>query len=282
MKCTALFLLFSAASALAHHGQDFLVNYDPKIPAPWSASVFSAFEWSREEADEETSFEPGFLIGVAPNISLGTTLRIENDADDDWRYAGVNPMVQIRLPLDKSPVSIGFFAGYLFADPAPEHSHTHDTLHIHEPDPGGVDPGPDGPPPGSGTVHYHDDGGHSHSHAHTGIHRHGEDHFQFRVLLETQLWKDSRLVGNLIGIAAGGGDYAFGYSIGLRQQISHDWAVGLEGIGDFETGGEHEALAGVYWSPVHTCTIRLGAGAGIGSGSGSGDFSLHSGVTWRF
>ena len=276
MKPFAFILLATTSSALAHHGQDFLINYDPDIPSPNRIVGFSAFEWTRQsDGTNEISTEPGFLWGVAPGVAFGTTVRIADEGTGSWGYSGVNPMIQIMLPKNGRRWSLGLFAGYLFVDSSNQPLHSHGQEHIHDPNPGGIDNGPDAPPPGP-IVHLHEDGGHSH----TGIHRHGEDHFQFRILFETPLWKDSKFVTNLISVAPGGGDYAFGYSLGLRQQFTHEWAAGVEAIGDFNTGGEHEALVGVYWTPVHECTVRLGFGKGIGSASK--DFSIHSGVTWRF
>ncbi len=268
----AFFLLLSSCSIFAHHGQDFLINYDPGIPAVKRAVAFSAFEWSKTGGTDEISIEPGFLYGIAPGLAVGTTVRIADEGSGSWGYSGINPMIQYTLPVRSDRWSFGIYAGYLFAD---GEAHSHGEVHIHDPNPGGIDLGPDAPSPGP-VVHIHEEGGHSH----TGIHRHGEDHFQFRFLVEASLWEDSRLIGNLIGIAGGGGDYAFGYSLGLRRQFSHEWAGGLEAIGDFNTNGDHQVLAGVYWTPIHECTVRLGMGTGIGAGAK--DFSLHGGITWRF
>lgn len=274
MKRFVIAFLITAPIAAAHHGQDFLLNYDPDIPGKNRVVGFTAFEWTKQsDGLNEYSSEPGFLWGVAPGIAVGTTVRIADEGTGNWGYSGINPMIQIMLPREGRRWSMGLYAGYLFADSANQLTHSHED-HIHDPNPGGIDNGPDAPPPGP-TVHVHDEG-----HSHTGVHRHGEDHFQFRFLFETPLWEDSKFVANLIGVAPGSGDYAFGYSLGLRQQFTHEWAAGLEAIGDFNTGGEHEALVGAYWTPVHECTLRLGFGKGIGSGSK--DFSIHSGITWRF
>lgn len=277
MKRSLLLLFSSVAPALAHHGQDFLLNYDPDIPGKNRVVGYSAFEWTREsDGSDEISTEPGFLWGINSWIAAGTTVRIADDGAG-WGYSGINPMIQIMLPQQGRRWQAGVFAGYLFADSANQPEHSHGEEHIHDPNPGGIDNGPDAPPPGP-IVHIHEDGEHGHSH--TGIHRHGEDHFQLRLLLQAPLWTDSRFVANLIGVTSRGGDYAFGYSVGLRQQFTEEWAIGVEGIGDFNTNGSHEALLGAYWTPIHECTIRLGGGMGIGTGSK--DFSIHSGITWRF
>jgi hypothetical protein len=277
MKRIIVLLLGTTHFVLAHHGQDFLLNYDTDVPEIKRAVAFSAFEWSREGDTDEISFEPGFLVGVVPGFALGTTVRVADEGSGSWDYSGVNPMIQYQFPTRGDRWSFGIFAGYLFAD-GETHHHSETTVHIHDPNPGGIDLGPDAPPAGPVT-HIHEES-ESDEHSHTGIHRHDEDHFQLRLLFQARLWKDSKWVGNLICVTPGGGDYAFGYSTGLRQQLSHEWAVGVESIGDFNTQGDHEVLAGVYWTPVHSCTVRLGAGTGIGSESK--DFAIHSGITWRF
>lgn len=273
MKTLSVTLAFVPSIVFAHHGQDFLLNYDPGVPEARQAVAFSAFEWSKEGSEDELSFEPGFLTGIAPGLAFGSTVRFADDGEG-WGYSGVNPMLQYLLPIESKRWRMGVYAGYLFAE---ESGHSHGAGHVHNTNPGGIDQGPDAPPGGGSSVHVH---GAGEGHSHSGIHRHGEDHFQLRLMMETRLGERSRLVGNLIGIAADGGDYAFGYSLGWRQDITHEWAAGLEAIGNFNVHGEHEVVAGIYWTPVHACTIRLGAGTGIGS-RGT-DFSLHSGVTWRF
>jgi hypothetical protein len=57
-------------------------------------------------------------------------------------------------------------------------------------------------------------------------------------------------------------------------------AVGLEAIGDLDAHASHEAIAGIFYSPRHDVTLRLGVGTGFGPGAT--DISLHGGVTWRF
>jgi hypothetical protein len=277
LKRAAFLTILASGIAQAHHGQDFLLNYDPGIPGVNRVVGMTAFEWTKQsDGVNEISAEPGFLWGITPTIAIGTTVRIADEGTGSWGYSGVNPMIQFMLPRNGRRWSVGVFAGYLFADSANQPEHSHGEEHIHDPNPGGIDLGPDAPPP-EPLVHLHEGGA---SHSHTGIHRHGEDHFQLRLLFETPLWEDSKFVCNLIGVTPGGGDYAFGYSVGVRQEITHEWSVGLEAIGDFNTNGEHEALAGVYWTPIHECTVRFGAGKGIGSASK--DFSLHTGFTWRF
>jgi len=272
-------LLILTAVARAHHGQDFLVTLDANVPEPWHASTFTSFEWSKRGDTDELSLEPGFMAGVLPGLALGTTVRLADEGSGGWDYSSVDPQIQWTLPSGDLPVSFAIRAGYVFAEASAEHEHGSSTAPHQHPGSGGVDPGPDGPGPGDGGEHVH---GHEHaeSHSHGGIHRHGEDHFHLRFIADTTIAKDTRLVVNLIGVAPGSGEVDFGYAIGIRRQITHAWAAGLENIGDFNRHGENEVIAGVYWTPVHACTVRLGVGSGIGPASS--DFSVRSGITWRF
>ena len=270
-----LLLLLFQAVARAHHGQDFLVTLDAGVPRPGHFTAFTSFEWSKVGDTDELSLEPGFMAGVLPGLALGTSFRLADEGPGGWDYTAVDPQLLWTLPTGDLPVSLAFSAGYVFANGSAAHTDA-GVGHSHGIPSGGIDPGPDGPPPGSDTgnhVHFHD-------HSHGGIHRHGEDHFHFRFIADATITEDTRFVLNLIGVAPGSGEVDFGYSLGIRQRLSHDWAIGLENIGDFNLHGENELIAGLYWTPVHDCTIRLGLGAGIGSAST--DFSVRSGITWRF
>jgi len=81
-------------------------------------------------------------------------------------------------------------------------------------------------------------------------------------------------------VGGGRDDTDFGYAVAIRQDLSHKLAAGVEVIGDLDTHGIHEAIAGLFYSPIHEVSLRLGAGTGFGPGSA--DFSLHGGLTWRF
>jgi hypothetical protein len=278
MKLSVL-LCFIPSLALAHHGQDFFVTLDSEVPAVYSATTFTSFEWSRSGTTDELSFEPGFLVGIAPGLAAGMSVSLEDDGGGNWNYSGITPQVQFQIPTGDFPVSFGISASYSFADGAAGHEHgAAGHSHGEGDDDEDLDLGPDAPPADSDDDHDH---GHSHSeHSHDGIHRHGEDYFQLRFVAEAALDDKTRLVGNLIGVATDSGEIDLGYALGIRRQIHHDFALGLEATGDFDRHGEHEVIGGVYWSPTHTCVIRLGVGAGIGAVAS--DFSVHSGVTWRF
>ena len=278
----ALGLLTTVAHA--HHGEDFLVTLDSTVPEPMHATAFSAIEWSRRGTEDEVSFEPGFMAGILPGLAMGSSFQFADEDSAGWDYAAIDPSIQWTIPGGDLPVKFAINAGYVFAVES-GHSHSHGGAgHDHDEDDDGgvVDPGPDGPSGGEDDHdhdhHDHEEYGHSHNHG--GIHRHGQDHFHMRLIADTKLGDKTRLVVNFIGVAPGSGEYDFGYAIGVRHQFSHAWAAGLENIGDFNTHGENEVIAGLYWTPIHSCTVRLGAGVGIGQASS--DFSLRSGITWRF
>ncbi len=260
-----------ASTARAHHGEDFLVAMDSTVPEPMHATAFSAIEWSRRGTEDEVSFEPGFMAGLLPGLAAGASFQFEDEDAAGWDYSAIDPSLQWTIPSGDCPVKFAIHAGYVFAEHSGE-GHHHDEAdeagHERQPRHEGEDHDEDA---------FFDD--HA-SHEHNGIHRHGEDHFHMRLIADTKLGEKNRLVLNLIGVAPGSGEYDFGYAIGLRHQFSHAWAVGLENIGDFNTHGENELIAGLYWTPIHECTIRLGAGVGIGQASD--DFSLRSGIIWRF
>jgi hypothetical protein len=113
-----------------------------------------------------------------------------------------------------------------------------------------------------------------------GIHRHTEDHAFARLVLEADLTATDKLIVNLIGLWPDDGKSAWGYAAGFRHSFSHALAAGIEAIGDFGDANEHELILGGYVSPTHTLTLKFGAGLGLTDESP--DFSLRTGVVWRF
>ena len=116
--------------------------------------------------------------------------------------------------------------------------------------------------------------------AYDGIHRHDEDHFFSRLVIEADLTSSDKFIFNLIALCPENGKPAWGYAAGLRHAFNHDWAIGAEAIGDFGDANEHELVLGGYFSPIHTTAIKLGAGLGLTEASP--DFSLRAGVILRF
>jgi hypothetical protein len=113
-----------------------------------------------------------------------------------------------------------------------------------------------------------------------GIHRHHENHAFARMIVEADLTSKDKIIFNLIGLWPEGSKPAWGYACGVRHSFSHTWATGLEAIGDFGEANEHELVLGGYCSPNHHLALKIGAGMGLTSSSP--DFSVRTGVVWRF
>ena len=169
-------------------------------------------------------------------------------------------------------------------DPAAPPAHDHSTHDHGSSDHGGED-------------HAHDDdgsaghAGHDHElsdattaddlfHGHAGIHRHGENHFFGRLIIESDLTSADKVLVNVIAVVPERGRSAWGYAAGYRHAFSHAVALGVEAIGDFGEGDSHEILAAAYLEPMAGWLVRLGAGFGLSDNAP--DFSLRAGVVWRF
>ncbi|MFZ4763867.1 MAG: hypothetical protein ACOYMN_02845 [Roseimicrobium sp.] len=116
-------------------------------------------------------------------------------------------------------------------------------------------------------------------HEHKGIHNHVANLWSGRLVIEADLGKTKAIL-NLIGISPEGLAPAWGYAAGVRHQLTHEFGLGVEAIGDFVKDGMHEVTLGCYVNPNHTLTLKLGAGFGLTQASA--DFSLKTGVVWRF
>lgn len=273
-----LLLLFALAPhARAHHGQDFFVTLDTRVPELTAGSVFLSGSWSKTSGADETELESGFLAGLGGGFAFGSAFRLSNETPGSLGYAGVTPLLQWSTAVPGTALRFGASASYHFADSAHVVSHISVHRHVVPEAPSGPGANPDAPPPGSGGPHVHADG---HSHSHDGIHRHGEDHFQTRLIGEWQAAERTRVLVNVLTVGGGREDIDFGYAVAVRQDLTSRLAAGIEVIGDVDSNGLHEGIAGVFYSPWHEVTLRLGAGTGLGPGST--DFSLHGGVTWRF
>jgi hypothetical protein len=265
------------SAARAHHGQDFFVTLDTRVPEFAAGSVFISGSWSKTSGSDEAELDPGFLVGLGAGFAFGSSFQLTNETPGDFGYAGVTPLLQWSAAVPGTDFRFGASAAYHFADGS--HTVSHAAVHFHSaPDTaGGPGGNPDAPPPGSGGAHVH---GTSHAHEHDGIHRHGEDHFQVRLIAEWQASERTRVLLNFLTVGGGRDDIDFGYAVAVRQDLTTRLAAGLEVIGDLAAHAAHEAIAGIFYSPLHDVTLRLGVGTGFGLGAT--DFSLHGGVTWRF
>jgi hypothetical protein len=245
--------LISPNVAQAHHGMDFLTVQSYEIPGSLGAYLFTDFEWERTGGDNEYGVEPGLLLGLMPRAALEVQTRFGKEAGGDWRYQSVTPslLIQITPPDSKSPFRVAISAGYEFADEQGEAEEDHEEGEHHEEAEEG-----------------HGGGGH-----------HGGEGFEGRVIMEYEAgdW----LIGtNLIVDTDEEEDAVFGYSAGVRYRVCKGFATGIEAQGEFEGGGAHELIAGFYFEPVHSAVIKIGAGFGLTDDSP--DFSLRTGLVWRF
>lgn len=107
-----------------------------------------------------------------------------------------------------------------------------------------------------------------------------QNHWFGRLIIEADVTQQDKFLFNLLWVSPQHGPPAWGYAAGWQHRFSHEWAVGLEAIGDFGMEDEHEMVAGVYWSPWHHGTFKLGLGWGLTEESP--DFSVRAGLVWRF
>ena len=247
------FLLTATEHVLAHHGRDFILLQDYSQPTVGSGNLTLGYEWSRHGSDDEMSLEPGAFYALLPRIAVGLSASFE-DNGEGWNYASVMPYThwQLTPPDAKLPFRAGLALGYQFGEQNGDHHEAEDT--------------------GSH--------GAEHTHEHHGIHRHGESFFSAKLILETDLTDADKLLVNLINVTPEEGSTAWGYAAGIRHSFSHAVALGLEATGDFGEGNEHEIVLGAYLSPNHQFTFNLGIGTGLTSDSP--DFSLRTGIVWRF
>lgn len=274
-----LFLFFLAllATARADHGRDFLLLQDYEVPQPWSGHAFLGLDWTEDVGLEEWGVETGLSLGIAPRLSFGLTTH-SAEREDGWGLASLTPAIHIQLtpPGGSFPVKAGLWAGYAFAleesSHLAEHSHAEQTVC-------GSEFGPDAPPCDDPSILPHEHGDATHDHS-DGIHLHDQNAFQARLILETDLTAQDKLLANFILVAPEEGKARWGYGLGYRHSFHHDFALGMEFQGDFDRHGRHEALLGAYYSPLHTLLVKLGGGCVLTSGAIHP--TLRLGAVWRF
>ena len=115
--------------------------------------------------------------------------------------------------------------------------------------------------------------------SHRGIHNHDARQWFGRLIIETEIGK-TKLTGNLISTVPEDDHAYWGYGLGARRPLTDRIAAGLEVTGDFIEGGEHEAIASVHYRFTDRATARLGLGVGLTDESP--DFTLRTGLVWRF
>ncbi len=282
----AIFLLtLSAATAMAHHGQDFFLSLDARVPAQ---SGFAAFA-TAAAGEHDFSIETGLIAGLGANFAAGFSVDFSDSGS--FQPNGIAPILQWSAPLGESPLRIGAAFSYHFHDSSRDssggethshgghshggHSHARFSSREIPTDQFAFSFNPDAPPPpdpvpvtaaastGSSTIHLHD-----------------EDYFLARIILEYELTQFTRVVGNFIIAGTSSSDTAIGYALAVRQTISPRWAAGIEAMGDFNTGGYHQVVIGIIHSPRHDFGLRLGISHGLGAAREGAACLI--GTTWRF
>ena len=265
---------------MAHHGQDFFVTLDARVPAKNGFSAFS----TTAAGEDDFSLETGLITGVGAGLAAGFTVDFSDTGS--FQANGITPILQWSAPLGESPFRLGAAFTYHFHDSSRSahgggHSHGgHSHARVAPPAPFFMlsaplmlafnpdapltpNPQPAAAVGDSSTIHLHD-----------------EDFFLTRLILENELSQHTRVVGNLILAGTSSSDTAIGYALAVRHSFTHEWAVGFEAIGDFNTGGYHQLVAGVIHSPRHDLGLRLGVSHGLGA-TDEGATGLF-GITWRF
>jgi len=267
LRVFGLVLAWTAAPAIAHHGRDFLIAQDYFVPDPLTGILYGNFEFASRDGPDEWTFEPGIQFGLVPRLSFGLTADF-GDGGDGWDYRSLSPQLQFQLtdPGMKVPIRFAVLAGYQFAEENGEHADEPATA-------ARVSPRHDG-------HHDGDEEPAAESHVHSGIHQHGSDGFFGRLIMETDLTAHDKVVANLICVSPGDGETACGYAAGWRHSFTHDFAMGLEAIGDFDSDGWHELVAAAYVSPAEGLALKFGIGAGLTDDSPG--LTVRGGVVWRF
>lgn len=289
MKTFSFPILLLSHSALAHHGQDFFLNLDTRTPARGSGASYLSSGFNKNGGSEYLGLESGVLLGLGGGFAAGVAVDLSDEEVGSFQYRSFAPLLQWGFAIPDSRFRIGASASYRFADESRTsfsngHSHTSSSPLTFPTLGGNPDAGlfnPDAPAGGVPLADdSHDHGAHGHGHG--GIHRHGEDFFTGRLILEWQATESTLAVFNFITVAGAWDDIALGYSVGIRQMLDQEekFAVGWEAIGDLSHDGEHNLAAGLYYTPRHDLTLRLGVGTGIGEEAA--DFTLLSGLTFRF
>jgi hypothetical protein len=262
-------LLAVAAPCFAHHGQDFLLIEDYQQSLPGQFFFISNFEWENSPMGNEFGFSPSLMFGVIPRLALSVDAEFRNEPEGDWRYNSVTPALHVQLSPTKStfPVKFAISGGYQFADGASETEEEGEEHHHEEAD-------------------HHDEHEHhehaeeSQRHHHGGsIHNHDADAFVGRFIAEADIG-ETKIVANLLSVVAEGDKAAWGYAVGARHKIVKELALGAEALGDFKSDGWQELVAGAYFEPSHLLTLKLGVGFGLTEETP--DFTLRTGLTYRF
>lgn len=259
MKNSIFLLALFTPYAYGHHGQDFFLNLDARVPTSLRTTAFMSSSWNDEEG---TGLETGFLTGIGGGFAAGFHTAVSSANGSDASFDGFAPLLQWSIPIENTTFHLGMTVSYYFNQTA-ENSHAHS--HSHRASRGN----PDAPPPPVPLAI-----------ADPSIHHHSVDALQARFIMEGEISSQLRWVTNLIYFDAAGSDPAWGYSLGVRQQLYGPWAIGVEALGDFNLHLYQEMAVGIIYSPRHDLGLRFGYSHELGNSSSPG--TLLGGLTYRF
>ena len=260
-------LVISASSSFAHHGQDFILLEDYHIPSVGSGHLMTNFEWENGSEGNEFGFSPSLMFGVLSQVALSVEADFRNEVASDWEYASVTPALHFQLspPDSKSSFRFGLSAGYQFGNLSSESTE-------------GEAEEADGHAEEGGHEHADEHEHAEHGHGGSSIHAHGVDAFVGRFIVEGDFGA-TKVVFNLLSLVDEN-EANWGYAAGVRHKVADKVALGVEAMGDFESEGWHEVVVGAYVEPIHSLTLKVGVGFGLTEATP--DFTLRTGLIYRF
>ena len=106
------------------------------------------------------------------------------------------------------------------------------------------------------------------------------DRFESRLIAAYRT-SDLNFTVNLVAEKASGEeeDWEWGYAVGLRPWPERRIGPGVEAQGTLNGESAHEVLGGVYFTGNR---LTLKAGAGFGFGEAGPDWTIHTGLVFRF
>ncbi|MEZ5301136.1 MAG: hypothetical protein R3F11_10855 [Verrucomicrobiales bacterium] len=114
---------------------------------------------------------------------------------------------------------------------------------------------------------------------HSGIHNHDTNQWMGRLTAQAMVGR-VKVVGNLIATLPEGDAANWGYGVGALCPLTDSLSAGLEAVGDFGGGGEHQAIASLVQEVGAQFVVR--GGIGVGLTGDSPDMTARVGLLWRF
>jgi hypothetical protein len=103
-------LLLGSATAMAHHGKDFLIVESFELPHPHDLYFVSSELFTHREDGTFVSTEPSLLAGLTHRVAGEVHVHIEKQPGDSLRYQAIAPAVHIQLTPEDSKAAWKFAA----------------------------------------------------------------------------------------------------------------------------------------------------------------------------